>query len=61
MKFWLDMIPLTATWYDDNEYGSSGGSFSVFSQTIMKALPHYDNYWDEMPLLDMDTNSVKEA
>ncbi|KAI1452077.1 glycoside hydrolase family 18 protein [Annulohypoxylon moriforme] len=58
LKFWLDMIPLTATWYDNVEYEAPTGAFS---QTIMKALPNKDKYGTEMPLLDMDTNSVKEA
>ena len=58
LKFWLDMIPLTATWYDGNDYKYPKGAFS---QTIMMALPNNAKYADEMPLLDKDTNLVKQG
>ncbi|UKZ78670.1 hypothetical protein TrVFT333_006416 [Trichoderma virens FT-333] len=57
-KFWLDMIPLQATWYDSKEYAAPTGALS---QTIMKAIPNTEKYGEEMPLLDSQTNSVKEA
>jgi hypothetical protein len=58
MKFWLDMIPLTATWYNGRRYEHPSGAFS---QTVMQALPNYDAYGSEMPLLDKEINSVKGA
>lgn len=57
LKFWLDLIPLTATWYNDIQYEAPSGAFS---QTIMRALPHNQNYASEMMLLDKYTNSMKE-
>ncbi|KAM0814064.1 putative chitinase [Seiridium cardinale] len=61
IKFWLDTIPLQADWYDGQVYPTSSGGKGPLGATIMKTLPHRNKYYHEMTILDLDTNSVKEA
>ncbi|KAM0255869.1 hypothetical protein ACHAQJ_005374 [Trichoderma viride] len=59
IKFWLDTIPLQATWWDNEEYIGPKGALS---QTIMKALPNNEKrYGNELMLLDAQTNSAKQG
>lgn len=62
LNFWLNMIPLKASWYDNQVYPDDDALRpGVLAGTAMKALPHYTKYSEEMTLLDRDTNSLKEA
>ncbi|KAL6693261.1 glycoside hydrolase family 18 protein [Trichoderma pleuroticola] len=56
LKFWLDSIPITATWYDQQVYQSGS-----LSQTMIQALPNNKFYYDELVLLDSRTNTIKQA
>ncbi|PNP44197.1 hypothetical protein THARTR1_11088 [Trichoderma harzianum] len=56
LKFWLDSIPITATWYDQQVYQSG-----ALSQTMIQALPNNRFYYDELVLLDSRTNTIKQA
>ncbi|KAL5087414.1 hypothetical protein Trisim1_007813 [Trichoderma cf. simile WF8] len=56
LAFWLDSIPLTATWYDQLVYQQK-----ALSATMIQALPNNDFYFEELVLLDKKTNGVKQA